>query len=113
MTYHAFLEVAIPLWGIQVVAAGIHLRRAAPAQRRGAWWNFGVKCLLVVVTSLLLLWRPVPIFGPRNFVYTGGDLAVMILFLIMLGIVSVGLLLQELRQVFAGRTTVMDVPPEA
>jgi hypothetical protein len=112
MTAVVWSEVLILLMGLLMVAAGIHIRVVAPAQRRDAWWTFGSKCsMLAFFVALWKLERDLAAKG-ANVVFTGWGLAVIILLLIIGGIGSVRYLVREVRQVSSGHTPSLDAPPE-
>jgi hypothetical protein len=97
--------------GFNVVAAGIHIRVVAPAQRRTAWWNFVPRC--AILASGVYLWVIEHDFA-ATVVLTGWVLAGTLLVLIGLGIGSVSYavshLLREVKQASAGHTTSLDAP---
>jgi hypothetical protein len=116
----AFLIWFVPLTLLGVVllvGSGIRIRTVPPAQRLIAWVQFGGACLILAMT-VAIGWvvldlfsqegQPLPSLSGWWLAYTVCAVPLMITLII----VSVGYLVQELRQVFADRTTSIDVPPE-
>jgi|SRR5215469_4033880 len=96
-----------------LVAQGIHIRTAAPAQRRGARLLFGYMCLQLALVLGIWWWifqlstlEAIPDFP-------GWTLACVVPPLIMIGAGAVGALVHEVRQAGVRPTTSMDLPPEA